>query len=190
MQNQRHLMVSTLLVALALGACGDDEKKAATTPDAGKPDNNDTDGDPGPQEPTSIECGANTCMAPSLGGDIGVLLGTLGGGGGGESPVGDIAPTVCCAGEDESLCGASSDLLAPGKCFEQGQVGRPASPTCPNLPIPLPIDVISFELKGCCKPSNECGLDLERDRHDGPALAARQSRHRRGHAGAAPGDAL
>jgi hypothetical protein len=146
-------------MALALGACGDDEKKPATTPDAGKPDSdgNDTDGDS--QEPVTLQCGGNECMAPQLGGQLGGLLSAAGGAGGGGQ-LDAVAPEVCCAGEAEDKCGAKSALLAGDTCFEQGQVGRAAAPTCPNLPIPLPIDLIKFELKGCCKPSNECGLDL------------------------------
>lgn len=149
MQIQRPLILGAVISALSLGlgACGDDEKPkkneekdAGTKPPTTKPDGGSTN------KPTTMTCGSNECTAPEAPAGAGNLIGMLLGGGGGAE--------VCCAGENEDLCGVTSSLIAPGQCFEQNQEGK-ADATCEGIALGGLISI-----PGCCKATNECGLNL------------------------------
>lgn len=68
-----------------------------------------------------------------------------------------VMPQGCCTKDDK--CGASVPMLTPtGECFEQNQVGDQDG-QCPDEVLTIDANT-KIPIPGCCKPSNECGLDL------------------------------
>lgn len=68
-----------------------------------------------------------------------------------------VMPQGCCT--DDGKCGASVPMFGPpDTCLEQHQPGDQDG-QCPDEVLTLDADT-KIPLPGCCKPSNECGLDL------------------------------
>lgn len=68
-----------------------------------------------------------------------------------------VMPQGCCTQDDK--CGASVPMLTPaGECFEQNQAGDQDG-QCPDEVLTIDANT-KIPIPGCCKPTNECGLDL------------------------------
>jgi hypothetical protein len=155
-----------LVSAVALAACSSDKKKS-TPPatkdagtDSGRADSGSTPTTDAGSTATTIMCGTKSCTAPTPN-----LSGLVPDGGiGGIMVTPDLlamfgfSPMVCCSGASKDVCGVTQSMLIPdGTCVDQMQPGKPNA-VCPTentsvMGLPLP-------LKGCCKPSNKCGVDL------------------------------
>lgn len=151
-----------LFVAVALlgSACGDDEEKSAKDAgtDSGSAGTGAGTGGTGGTGGETLACGTATCMAPEL--DLSGIPGLDG------LPIDlgaqGFGPEVCCAGEDKDVCGVTQSMLIPsGECLAQGQEGEPNA-ACPNEEQMISVFGFPFSLPltGCCKATNECGVDL------------------------------
>jgi hypothetical protein len=168
--------MSLLVIAGVVASCGDDSgggdaPDACTTDCPGKPDAAMSPTDAGMDatmtptvQPKMFTCpmaggsGALECTTPALNVDFlkdaGVtMLGPL--------PI-DLASSVvmpqgCCTEDDK--CGVSVPMVTPtGVCFEQNQPGDQDGQCRDEL---LTLDATTMiPIPGCCKPNNECGLDL------------------------------
>ena len=68
-----------------------------------------------------------------------------------------VMPKGCCT--DDGKCGVTETTLAPGGlCFVQNQPGDKDG-QCPDEVLTLDATTM-IPIPGCCKPTNECGLEL------------------------------
>jgi hypothetical protein len=138
-----------------VGSCGGDAAMDAATADAGK------DASSGAMTftcPMTGGSGALACTVPELNVDyfIDAGLTTLG-----PIPI-ELASTVvrpkgCCT--EDNKCGVTEGTVAPGgTCFEQNQPGDKDG-QCPDEVLTIDMNTM-IPIPGCCKPTNECGLEL------------------------------
>ena len=164
----RSLRTSTLVAVLAAAACGDADDEASPTGsmDAGASVGpSDAGQDAASVGDAGLVCGADEriCEAPEF--DFGALVDA------GVTMIGPIditaltpeqigtlvQPTPCCTAE--GACGVTEpSLLGGGDCFALDQPGVQDG-QCPDEALEV-VSGVSIPVPGCCKPTNECGLDL------------------------------
>jgi len=149
----KHLLNGMVAATLVLTACGSSKSnspKQDAGSDSGSTSNTDTDSGGGAA--MTMKCGTKTCTAPDIGGGLIPASSLMG-----------LGPTVCCAGSKEDKCGVSVSFLG-ADCLEQDQVGEPKKGVCPDLELTGILALakgFSPDLgKGCCKPTNQCGVNL------------------------------
>ncbi len=169
-----------VVAAILIAACGS-SKTSTPSADAGpakkdsavapKTDAGPTKKDAGPKKDaavasTTITCAAKTCTAPRL--DLSSLIAAAPAQfaamitPSAEARLG-YAPEVCCNGTAKDKCGVTNATIIPdGTCEEQNQPGKTTT-LCPteNMTFSVPtMGALPVPMKGCCKPSNKCGVDV------------------------------
>jgi hypothetical protein len=149
---------------VALAACS---SKKSSTPapkkdagidsgvDSGRADSGSTPATDSGTAATMITCGTKSCTAPMVNlpdGGIGGLVITP------DQLAMVVSPMVCCSGASKDVCGVTQSTVIPdGTCVEQMQKGAPNA-VCPAQSVT--VMGLAVPLKGCCKPSNKCGVDV------------------------------
>jgi hypothetical protein len=78
------------------------------------------------------------------------------------NPPGPFAPEHCCTEGD--ACGVSNaTLFHADACFERDAPGEPNA-ACPDAQVGM--GGLGFSLRGCCRPDQRCGLELELQGYD------------------------
>ena len=138
-----------VLTAVLAPACGGSSSNPSTSTggNAGAGVGGKTSSGGGPSKPAPVECGKKACS--------GVVI-----------PVQNFTIPGCCADPKTEQCGLDSSVLAafgptfPVACQPLAQPGV-LDKTCPDS-ASTPVDGLPFAIsfKGCCRPNNSCGYDL------------------------------